>query len=80
MIQVMSEHISFQDRLSLVLPLLQKAFVVEKEEQVNTSKVKVKALEVMLSLFKELETYNTDGIDIGALDYKVFSVYIMPFI
>ena len=33
MIQVMSEQISFQQRLTLVLPLLSKALVVEKEEQ-----------------------------------------------
>jgi|LauGreDrversion4_2_1035121.scaffolds.fasta_scaffold114623_1 hypothetical protein len=57
MIQVMSEQISFQQRLTLVLPLLSKALVVEKEEQKINSKVRAKALDVLLSLFKELEEF-----------------------
>lgn len=57
MIQSMSEHICFQQRLTLVLPLLTKAFVVEKEEQRINSKVRAKALDVMLGLFKELEAF-----------------------
>ena len=57
MMQVMSEQISFQQRLTLVLPLLSKALVVEKEEQKINSKVRAKALDVLLSLFKELEEF-----------------------
>jgi len=45
-----------------------------------TSKVKVKALDVMLGLFYELENANEADIYIEALDYKVATSYIMPLI
>jgi hypothetical protein len=54
--------------------------VVEKEEQRINSKVRAKALDVMLGLFKELEAFQTESLEIEALDYKVFNSYIMPFI
>jgi hypothetical protein len=83
MIHRMSKHLPFQVRLNLVLPLVQMALVDVVDTQAkrgSTSKVKVKALDVMLGLFYELEQANEMEIYIEALDYKVASSYILPII
>jgi len=46
----------------------------------STSKVKVKALDVLLGLFYELEQANVMEIYIESLDYKVATSYILPII
>lgn len=56
MIQKISQHLPFQVRLNLVLPLVQQAFTTTGADEVavkcsSTSKIKAKALEVMLGLF-----------------------------
>lgn len=79
----MSKHLPFQVRLNLVLPLVQMALVDVVDTQAkrgSTSKVKVKALDVILGLFYELEQANEMEIYIEALDYKVASSYILPII
>lgn len=66
-----------------MLPLVQMALVDVVDTQAkrgSTSKVKVKALDVMLGLFYELEQANEMEIYIEALDYKVASSYILPII
>ena len=83
MIHRMSKYLRFQDRLNLVLPLVQLPLVEVVDNQAkrgSTSKVKVKALDVMLGLFYELEEANEKEIYIEALDYKVGSSYIMQII
>ena len=59
MINRMSKFLPFQVRLNLVLPLVQMAIVDTSADALNkrgsTSKVKVKALDVLLGLFYELE-------------------------
>ena len=66
-----------------MLPLVQMALIDVVDTQAkrgSTSKVKVKALDVMLGLFYELEQANEMEIYIEALDYKVASSYILPII
>lgn len=59
MIQKISQHLPFQLRLNLVLPLVQQAFTTTGTDEVNvkcssTPKIKAKALDVMLGLFRDL--------------------------
>lgn len=64
---------------------MQSAFTTTGSEEIqvkcsSTTKIKVKALDVMLGLFRELEHSSTEEITIEALDFKVASAYIIPII
>ena len=64
----------------MVLPLLSRVFKDSTDGYLQLSKVKTKALDVILGLFHELGSPSDDDIQIEALDYKVFGNYIMPII
>lgn len=77
----------FQFRLNLVLPFLKEVLKetisttgADEGKCSSNSKVKVKALDVILGLFSDLNFKSIDGIIIEALDNKVASYYIYPMI
>lgn len=87
MIQMIAEHLPFQVRLNLILPLVQAAFSTTGTDDVqanvhvkcsSTPKIKARALGVMIGLFHELEHSNTAELTIEPLDYKVASSYLIP--
>ena len=84
MIQKMSSLVPFDFRPSYILPLVQKVFDSQAEEAglyslTSSSKVRVKALQVILSLFDELIDCS-DEVFIEAFDFKLFPNYILPVI
>jgi hypothetical protein len=85
MIQKIAQHLPFQIRLNLILPLIQAAFTTTGTDDIqvkcsSTSKIKTKALNVMIGLFHELESSSTEDLTIESLDYKVASSYLIPII
>ena len=77
MLQKISVFLPFEMRLGQVLPYVAKIFDSTQSE--NNSRVKVKALEVLLSLFDDLIS-RTDMIIIEPFDFKVFQNYILPIV
>ena len=83
MLEKIALHLPFEVRLSQVLPYIEKVFNVRQSDS-NTSvqafsRVKVRALEVLLSLFEDLIEC-TDEIIVQPFDFKVFQNYVMPII
>lgn len=69
----------------MILPLIQAAFTTTGTDEVqvkcsSTSKIKTKALNVMIGLFHELEHDVSEDLTIEPLDYKVASSYLIPII
>ena len=83
MLQKISIYLPFETRLGQVLPYIAKVFLSVSQEGSNPqqvrshSRVRVKALEVLLSLFDDLLDL-TEQIIIEPFDFKVFQNYILP--
>jgi hypothetical protein len=65
------------------LPLVQEALKTTGIDDSHikcssTSKIKVKALDVMLDLFRELYSSKSEEVTIEPLDFRVASSYIIP--
>ena len=83
MLEKIALHLPFEVRLSQVLPYVAKTFTDSQSDSGSSaqtlSRVKVRALEVLLSLFEDLIEC-TDEIIVQPFDFKVFQNYVMPII
>ena len=81
MIGKLARRLPFQVRLHQALPYIAKVFTSQSKgkEALSHSRVKVKGLEVLLSIFSDIIDA-TDIIPIEPYDFLVFQNYIMPLI
>ena len=86
MIQKIAACLPFETRLGQVLPYVARIFDAGQVEsnpnwgsQQTQSRVRVKALEVLLTLFDDLID-RTDVLIIEPFDFKVFQNYILPIV
>lgn len=88
MIQKLAKFQSFDVRLNRILPYIHQAFGLDSQEgqknvnnkeSTSQSEVRVKALEVLLSMFEDV-LEDSSKVTMQPSEYKVFQNYIFPLI
>ena len=70
MLEKIAKHLPFEIRLAQILPYVAKSFDQNERNQ-SQSRVKVKALQVILALFEDVID-STEEIIVNPYDFKVF--------